>query len=59
MINPEKPLILNVERCARCGQPHDDIWFFKLQNPPENLDHYATCPTSCQPILIKVQIVQN
>lgn len=43
-----------VRNCARCGGNHD-LAFQPLTNPPASYTHWAPCPTSGQPILMRVE----
>lgn len=41
--------------CPRCKRPHNLI-FSKLLNPPTGLTHFAICPATGQPMLLRVDV---
>lgn len=47
------PRVKDVHRCARCGAEHL-LTFQPLSNPPEAFTHWATCPTTREPVLLQV-----
>jgi hypothetical protein len=56
--------IHSVIGCARCGEDHDDLPFYLFDRPPERGETetytyrykwWATCPTTCDPILMVLQ----
>jgi len=45
--------------CARCGENHNALEFFRLTIPMTDSDeslwtHWAPCPTNGQPVLLKL-----
>lgn len=54
----DKKLKMNIRKCARCGEDHDNLVFFALTRPFEtttlNYRYWAPCPTNGQPILCAV-----
>jgi hypothetical protein len=49
-----KPFITEVESCARCGKNHESVFFkvFSRENP--RYSHYAECPETKEPILMRI-----
>lgn len=45
------PLIIN---CSRCGENHTNLTFEPFRRPPGGFTHFAPCPTTHEPILMKV-----
>ncbi len=44
-----------VEGCARCGGTHSDLIVSEFQRTPEGgWTHWATCPATGAPILIRM-----
>lgn len=47
--------IVNVQKCARCGDDHLAVVFQKMQQPMVDehwtMTHWAACPTNGDPIL--------
>ncbi len=41
-----------VKSCARCGQTHE-VEFFPLDNASDEWDHWADCPVTHQPIMMR------
>ena len=41
-----------VERCARCGGNHELVTFRLFKEPPPDVTHWGTCPTTGDPILL-------
>ncbi len=39
--------------CARCGEAHDQIEVKAFTNAPDEASHFAICPTTGEPILVK------
>ena len=48
-----KEITLDIPHCVRCGDTHQGIKFTLLVNAPDNVTHWALCPTRKQPILMK------
>lgn len=49
---------ISVNKCARCGEDHEDLRFAEFGLPidpdsPNTLTHWATCPVSLDPILLR------
>lgn len=51
--NQESPFIVGVKACARCGQNHD-VNFVKFLNPSGENTHWGMCPTTYEPILLRI-----
>lgn len=51
---------VDVDLCPRCKQPHADLEFDRFGgNPIGGFTHYAACPDTKEPILIKIGIVDD
>lgn len=54
-----------IDNCARCGDDHADVVFKKLRRPIEDADgntlytHWAPCPYTCEPILMRVIVEEG
>jgi hypothetical protein len=48
-------VIKNIAACARCGGTHKAVRFQPFTKPPENATHWASCPQTGEPILIRVK----
>jgi len=46
-----------IEGCARCGSNHQQLVFNKLFRPAEDFDYWALCPTTGEPVIMKVYSV--
>lgn len=44
---------IDVRGCARCGSAHDNLKVHRFENPADEFTHWATCPNTKDPILIK------
>jgi hypothetical protein len=44
----------DVAGCARCGEDHHAVFFFKFDRPPPGATHWAFCPTNLDPILMNM-----
>lgn len=44
---------INVRRCARCGAYHTGLEFVALGQPIFEYTHWAPCPTTGEPILMR------
>lgn len=53
-----KHMVLDVGRCARCGEDHKQLTFFKLARPTPRYKYWATCPTNGEPILMRVVLTK-
>lgn len=54
----KKPVVLNIEKCARCGEDHNGLELKKLTNPVEGgefASYWAPCPINGQPILFRMK----
>lgn len=51
---PEKKIVTSICNCARCGQNHENLIFYKFTRPSGEYTHYAYCPTNGEPILMKI-----
>ena len=50
-------LVCTVKCCARCGGTHENLSFRKYTHPQDDInkyDHWATCPTVNEPILLAI-----
>ena len=50
----EATSVFKVEGCARCGETHENLIFERLESPVRNLTHWAECPNTGQPILMRM-----
>lgn len=55
---------INIINCARCGGYHERLIFKSMDNPIKDSDgmewdRWAMCPTSGDPILMRVQQVEE
>jgi len=46
--------VTSIRNCARCGCSHDKLTFMKLKKPSGEFTHWAICPQSEQPIMMKI-----
>ena len=44
----------SVFSCQRCGHNHTEVEFSPLTNPRDEWTHWAFCPVTLQPILMRV-----
>lgn len=51
--------VCDLEKCARCGRDHPRIQFQKLLNPVRDITHWAMCPVTEEPILMRVLVVYH
>lgn len=42
-----------ITNCARCGGTHPEVYFWKFARPPKSHSHWAICPKTHQPILMR------
>ena len=47
-------LITNIGFCARCGKDHVGLSFYKFAKPAGRDTHWAPCPETGEPILLRV-----
>jgi len=46
---------MSINGCARCGKNHNYLEIKKFKkNPVRNNTHFAVCPNTKEPILIKI-----
>lgn len=45
-------LILQIEKCARCGNDHE-VQFQKFTRPAGEWTHFGECPMTNEPVLLK------
>jgi hypothetical protein len=49
-------IVIKIENCARCGENHDQVGFFKFTRELEveyyRFTHYGFCPKVHEPILM-------
>ena len=48
-------MLVDVNSCARCGMNHEGIKFKKIENPSDGYEWFGTCPTTGQPVMLKIQ----
>lgn len=41
--------------CARCGETHHGLIFAPFTRPGDIYSHWCPCPTSGEPILLRIQ----
>jgi hypothetical protein len=44
----------SLKSCRRCGAGHPDLTFRRLDNSTDIYNWWSVCPTTSQPVLIKV-----
>jgi hypothetical protein len=44
---------ININNCARCGGNHKNISCLQLTRPCEEFTHWAQCPTTLEPIMVR------
>ena len=49
----ESILVKRLSNCARCGGIHTNVTFKQFSKPCDLYTHYAPCPTTHEPILLK------
>lgn len=47
--------LCDVVCCARCSRDHLGLAFLMFKNPPPNHTHWATCPETDEPILMRIE----
>lgn len=53
-------LNVDVKNCPRCGEDHEDVEFDRFGDKPvANFTHFGKCPTTDEPILIRVGITDD
>jgi len=50
---------ISLSNCARCGGAHEQLEVKPLDNPPDRYTHFAMCPISQQPIMVKIVAEQG
>lgn len=45
---------ISFDRCARCGDRHEDLEVREFTNPPTEATGFAICPTNDEPILVRL-----
>jgi hypothetical protein len=45
---------IDLVSCARCGRDHAQLEFASLANGQDGFTHWSLCPTSLQPVLLKM-----
>lgn len=53
-MSDEKTITVKVKQCSRCGQDHADLTFDRLDIPCDKYTHWADCPVTRQPILLRI-----
>ncbi len=48
-------MLVDVKSCQRCGENHAGVEFMELENATDDYDKYGTCPSTGQPIMLKIQ----
>ncbi len=46
-----------IEKCPRCGSKHENLFLQEFINPQSEFTHWASCPTTSQPIICKYALV--
>ena len=55
-MSQNKPITVpDVIHCVRCGDDHKDVVFAPFLRPAGELTHWAKCPNTGEPILMKVR----
>ena len=52
--NLSQAVPVNITGCKRCGDNHPSLLFHAIFNPSDVFNWWATCPTTGQPLLIKI-----
>lgn len=57
----ENNTIINIIECARCGENHIELEFFKFNKKPTkfNYTHWALCPSTGEPILNTITVEKS
>jgi hypothetical protein len=45
-------IVVNVRRCTRCRQDHENLTFQPMRNPAE-FTHHGVCPVTNEPIIMR------
>lgn len=45
--------VVNITKCARCGNDHNDVPRYNITNPTGLMDYWAICPDTLEPIIIR------
>lgn len=53
-MSKSKPIVTTVRCCARCGGDHESRVFTPFARPCDDMTHWALCPETEAPILLKV-----
>lgn len=48
-------VISELNNCARCGDNHKSICFYKFDNPVNDFTYWTMCPATNEPILLKIE----
>jgi len=53
----ERCTVVDIKKCARCGQDHDKMSFLKFTRPPQegHYTHFCVCPQTLEPILMTIE----
>jgi hypothetical protein len=49
--------VVDIKKCARCGQDHDKMSFLKFTKPPleSHYTHFCICPQTLEPVLMRIE----
>lgn len=47
-------MIRDIHHCSRCGSTHKNMVFVKLDRACKEYTHWAECPETEQPILMRI-----
>lgn len=51
---------IDIVACARCAKNHEAVEIHRFSvNPIDDYAYWATCPTNNEPILVRVEFVQD
>lgn len=51
---------VDVDKCPRCGEAHEDLEFTRfVRNPIGGFTHHGDCPKEGSPILIRVAVLDD
>jgi hypothetical protein len=50
---------VDVKDCARCQEDHLNLEFSKLRIPSNSWTHWASCPNTMEPIMLKLVVLDE